>query len=76
MVHAYVMVKTGTAASERIVEAARTLPEITEVHIVAGDFDLIAEVEVDEVYEVLQAAASKIQGIEGVVETRTYIALE
>ena len=76
MVRAYVMVKTATGASERIIDAARDLPEITEVHIVAGDFDLIAEVEVEEVYEVLHAAASKLQGLDGIVETRTYIALE
>ena len=76
MVHAYVMMKTATGASETIIEAARDLPEIVEVHIVAGDFDLIAEVEVEEVYDVLHAAASKLQGIDGIDETRTYIALE
>lgn len=76
MVHAYVMVKTATGASEKIIEAARELPEITEVHIVAGDFDLIAEVEVTDVYDVLHAAASELQGIDGIVETRTYVALE
>lgn len=76
MVNAYVMIKTATGASEKIVEAARDLPEITEVHIVAGDFDLIAEVEVEDVYDVLHAASSKLQGYEGVVETRTYVALD
>lgn len=76
MVRAYVMVKTAAGASERIIDSARELSEIEEIHIVAGDFDMIAEVEVEEVYQVLQAAASKLQGIEGVVETRTYIALD
>lgn len=76
MVHAYVMVKTATGASEKILASARDLSEITEVHIVAGDFDLIAEVEVEDVYDVLHAAASKLQGIDGIVETRTYVALD
>ena len=76
MVKAYIMMKTATGASEGIVDAAANLPEITEVHIVAGDFDLIAEVDVEEVYEILHAAASKLQGIDGIVETRTYVALE
>ena len=76
MVKAYIMMKTATGASEGIVDAASDLSEISEVHIIAGDFDLIAEVTVDEVYEILHAAASKLQGIEGIVETRTYIALE
>lgn len=76
MVHAYVMVKTGAGESEHILADIRDIPEITEGHIVAGDFDMIVEVDVEDVYAVLQAAASELQSLDGVVETRTYIALE
>ena len=75
MVHAFIMVRTGTGASEAGVEAIRGLPEVTDAHIVAGDYDIVAEVEVDDIYNILHAAASKIQGIEGISETKTYISL-
>lgn len=76
MVHAFVMVKTGAGQSEEMVEATRELEAITEAHIVAGNYDIIAEVETDEVYEVLQAASSGIQGLDGIADTKTYISLD
>lgn len=76
MVHAYVMIKTATGSSEGILDDVRDLPEISEAHIVAGDFDIVAEVEVDDVYSVLHAASSELQALDGVVETRTYFSLE
>lgn len=76
MVHAYVMIKTATGSSEGILDDVRDLPEISEAHIVAGDFDLVAEVEVNDVYSVLHAASSELQALDGVVETRTYFSLE
>jgi len=76
MVHAFVMVKTGVGASESLIGTVRDLPSVTDAHIVAGDFDLIVEVDVAEVYEVLHTAAREIQALEGVEETKTYISLE
>ena len=76
MVHAFVMVKTGAGESEPMVEPVRELPLVTEAHIVAGAYDIIAEVDADEVYEVLKTASSSIQGLKGVVDTKTYIAMD
>lgn len=76
MVHAFVMVKTTAGSSESLVSNVRDLPDIREAHIVAGDFDVIAEIETDEVYEVLNTVSSKLQGFDGVADTKTYVALE
>ncbi len=76
MVHAYVMVKTGAGASDVAVERIRGLPGILEAHIVAGAYDIVAEVEAEEVYDILRASSSEIQSLDGIDETRTYIALE
>ncbi len=75
MVHAFVMVKTDAGKSEEMVEATREVERVTEAHIVAGDYDIIAEVDTDEVYEVLKTASSGIQGLDGVADTKTYISL-
>jgi DNA-binding Lrp family transcriptional regulator len=69
------MVKTDAGKSEKMVEATREIERVTEAHIVAGDYDIIAEVDTDEVYEVLQTASSGIQGLDGVADTKTYISL-
>lgn len=76
MVHAFVMVKTDVAASESLLGMIRDLEPVAEAHIVAGEYDLIVEVAVSEVYEVLQTTASDIQSLDGVLETKTYISLE
>lgn len=76
MVHAFVMVKTAAGSSEPLVAEIEPLDGVTEAHIVAGDFDIIAEVEAEEVYEVLETVSSEIQGFDGVSDTKTYVALE
>lgn len=76
MVHAYIMIRTGPGASRDIISSVRNSPAVTEAHVVAGEHDIIAEVEVDSVYEVLQTASDELQGIDGIIETRSYIALD
>jgi len=76
MVDAFVMVKTGAGRSEDVVVEVRGFEGVTEAHVVAGEFDIMAEVTAEEVYDVLHAASSAIQDLDGVTETRTYIALD
>lgn len=76
MVHALIMVETGTAKSTEILDDVRQLEGVVEAHVVAGDYDIIVEFEGDEVYDVLETASTRIQGIEGVADTRTYVSLD
>ncbi len=75
MVHAFIMTKTAPGASETVVRDVTELEQVEEAHVVAGEFDVIVEVDVDEVYDVMQAASVEIQGIDGVTDTKTYISL-
>lgn len=76
MVHAFVMVKTAAGKSEDLLSAVRELPDVREAHVVAGDYDMIVEVEAEEVYDILHAASSDIQSLDGVSDTKTYIAMD
>lgn len=76
MVHAFIMVKTAVGESENLLADVRGLAQVDDAHIVAGDYDIIAEVDVSEVYEVMQTASSGIQSLDGVDDTKTYIALD
>jgi len=76
MVRAFVMVKADSVDAETVLDAVLGVEGITEAHVVAGDFDIIAEVEAEEVYDVLGAAATDIRSIDGVTDTKTYVALE
>ncbi|WP_246998618.1 Lrp/AsnC family transcriptional regulator [Halosolutus gelatinilyticus] len=76
MVHAFIMVKTAAGKSEGLLSSIRELAPIVDAHIVAGNYDIIAEVEAEEVYEVLKVVSSNIQSLDGVTDTKTYIAMD
>ena len=76
MVRAFIMIKANAGDAEPIVGAVSALDHITEAHVVAGDFDVIAEAEADEVRDVMGTAATNIRELEGVVDTKTYVCLE
>lgn len=76
MVRAFIMVKAAAGDAEPLAGKVAALDHILEAHVVAGDFDVIAEAEAGEVADVMGTAATEIRAIEGVVDTKTYICLE
>ena len=76
MVHAFIMVETDVGAAESTLDAVRSLRNVTEAHIVAGTYDLIAEASAEAVYELLNTSAGGIQGLDGVTDTKTYISMD
>lgn len=75
MVRAYVMIKANTSEADRLLEAVTEMEGVERAHIVAGDVDLIAVVNVAGPAEVKDIAAGEMQSIEGVSNTQTYIAM-
>ncbi|MFB6162650.1 MAG: Lrp/AsnC family transcriptional regulator [Halococcoides sp.] len=76
MVIAYSMVTANTGEADRLKTEIEAIEGVTEVHVVAGDVDLIARVEVQSPAAVKTVAADQIQGITGVEDTQTYIAMD
>ncbi|WP_027119077.1 Lrp/AsnC ligand binding domain-containing protein [Natronorubrum tibetense] len=76
MVHAFIMIKTAAGKSEGLLESIRDVESVSDAHIVAGTYDIIAEIDAPEVYNVLEAVSSGVQGLEGVTDTKTYIAMD
>ncbi|TMT87900.1 Lrp/AsnC family transcriptional regulator [Haloterrigena sp. H1] len=75
MVHAFIMVKTAAGKSEGLLAEIDELETVSDAHIVAGNYDIIAEIDAQEVYDVLQTASSRMQRLGGVTDTKTYIAM-
>lgn len=75
MPKAYVTIVTSAKMSPDVVAELETIEEVSEAHIVAGDFDVIAELEAAETSDLLPIVTKRIQGIDGVGHTRTYIVL-
>jgi DNA-binding Lrp family transcriptional regulator len=75
-VTAYIMIKANTGEADRLRDDIEDLDGVEHAYIVAGDVDIIAKVSVDSPGEVKDVAATKIQGIRGVEDTQTYIAMD
>jgi DNA-binding Lrp family transcriptional regulator len=76
MVRAFIMIKTAAGKSQELLEGILDLGGIEEAHVVAGQYDIIAEATGGEVYDVMQDVANGIRGLDGVADTKTYICLE
>ena len=76
MVSAFIMIKTAAGKSDDLLADVQTSAGITEAHIVAGQYDIIAEAAGSEVYDVMQSVATRVRDLDGVSDTRTYICLE
>jgi DNA-binding Lrp family transcriptional regulator len=76
MVVAYVMVKAATGDAERLKAAMNALEGVEHTHVVAGDVDFVAKVAVDSPTAVRAVVTERIQAIDGVADTRTYIAMD
>ena len=75
MVRAYVMVKAHTGEADRLRDEIAAVEGVVRAHIVAGDVDLIAVVDVESPAAVKDVAATHIQNVDGVETTQTYIAM-
>jgi len=75
-VTAYVMIKANTGEADRLRADVEGIDGVENAYIVAGDVDIIAKVSVDSPGEVKDVAATRIQGVDGVEDTQTYIAMD
>ena len=76
VVTAYIMVKANTGEADRVRSEIAAIDGVENAHIVAGDVDFIAKVRVDSPAAVKDVAATRIQEIDGVETTQTYIAMD
>ena len=75
MVHAYVMVVTAAGSTQAVLSQVLDIDGVTEAHVIAGAYDLVIEMDSENVTNLLDAVSSELGNVEGVGTTRTYIAL-
>lgn len=76
MVHAFVFVESTVGDVGKLPALLREIQGVTEAHVVAGDRDVVVEMEADAVYDVLATVTDEIRPLDGIDRTRTYVALE
>jgi len=76
MVRAYVTIMTSAGTARDALAALRDLDAVEQANVVAGEFDIIAEVVADSERDLLVLVTENIQSIPGVGRTSTCIVLE
>jgi len=77
----FVFVDTETIDTKKILEKISRLPEVIEVHVISGQYDLLAVVNIElygkavftSIQELAQETIEKIRKIEGVRDTNTIV---
>lgn len=76
MARAFTMIDVAAGLEHDLCEAIRGIDGVVDAHIIAGDFDLIVELNCVSVHEVLETVTEQIRPLEGIGTTKTYICLD
>jgi DNA-binding Lrp family transcriptional regulator len=76
MVVAYALVEADTTETDRLLAAVTDIDAVRSAHVVAGDVDLIANVEVADPTAVSEVVAKGIGGLDEVRSTETYMTMD
>ncbi|MFB6086428.1 MAG: Lrp/AsnC family transcriptional regulator [Halodesulfurarchaeum sp.] len=76
MVVAYALLEAETGAIEDLRATVAEIESAEAVHVVAGDVDLIARIEVEDPGAVSEVITGEIAGLDGILDTETYISMD
>ena len=76
MVEAYVMILTASGTTRDMLPQIKDIDGVRRANIVAGEYDIIADVEAEDTQHLLRLVTDEIQSLDGVGRTRTCIILE
>jgi len=80
MVKAFIMMKLSTTEymglTKTVLEEVSKIPGVIKAYAIFGRFDVIAEVEVEDLSELSRLTQDKLRAISGVLSTETFICHE
>lgn len=76
MPNAYLAIHASAGTSLDVLAKLNDIEAVSEAHVVAGNYDIIAELVASSTGDLLPVVTREIQGIEGIGATRTYIVLD
>lgn len=76
MLTAIMLLNTAKGAVSKVARALGAIEEVTEVYSVAGAYDLIAKIQVEEYERFAEVIADKLQAIDGIEKTQTLMAFK
>jgi DNA-binding Lrp family transcriptional regulator len=75
-IKALIFCKVEHKAMRKVIDEFKRIPEIKRVFSLTGDYDILAEIEVESSEELFELFAKKIDVIEGIVNTNTHVVMK
>lgn len=76
MTDAYVNILVDAGAVSETASEIADVPGVTAVHVVTGEHDIIAQVDLDDPDDLPSVVADEIHSVAGVIDTVTNVAFE
>ena len=67
----FVLVSAAPGKEQKVYDGLQKVPQVTELHPLFGEYDLIAKVEAEDFDSLGKIVVDKIRAIDGVVDTKT-----
>jgi len=76
MIKGLMVIKTESGKWKNVVEALKPIKEIKQISSLAGIYDLMVEIHVEKMETLNDIMLDKIDGIDGIINTTTFIVLK
>ena len=73
---AIILCKLGISVISKVIDELKEIPKITKVMSLTGDFDVLAEIEVESSEELFDIFANKIDLIDGILSSNTHLIMK
>ena len=75
-IKALIFCKVEHKAMVQVIEKFNKVPEIKKVFSLTGDYDILAEIEVESTDELYKSFAKNIDPIDGIINTNTHVVMQ
>ena len=75
-IKAVMFCKLGISVINKVIEELKKIDQIKKIMSLTGDYDLLAEIEVDTSEELFDIFANQIDLIEGIVQSNTHVIMK
>jgi anthranilate phosphoribosyltransferase len=73
---AIILCKLGINVIKKVIEELKAIPEIKKVMSLTGDYDLLAEIEVETSEQLFDIFSEKIDLIDGIIASNTHVIMK
>ena len=73
MATGFALLSISPLKEKEVFESLRNMPEVTEVHPLFGEYDILVKIECSDIDQIGEVVIKKIRSLAGVVDSKTLI---